>query len=227
MRHKASRRLPRLALPSVRGDVTFAVGVVLGLAVLLWLVWTVRSLAGDLREANQARDALAQQVQQLGGEPVAGPPGSRGKVGPEGPEGEPGDRGPMGPQGPGGEPGPSGSPGPSGEPGEPGKAGPSGAPGAAGEAGPPGPQGDPGPAGPQGDPGEEGPRGERGPAGPAPSSWTFTYQGATYRCTPASEGSTRYTCDEEPADEPSPSPSPSSGGLLGLLALDPSRRTYP
>lgn len=226
MKHKASRRIPRLALPSARGDVTFAVGVVLGLAVLLWLVWTVKSLAGELREANDARDALASQVQQLGGEPVAGPPGSRGQVGPEGPAGDPGDRGPMGPQGPGGETGPSGSPGPSGAPGEAGPSGEPGSQGQAGEAGPPGPQGDPGPAGPQGEPGEQGPRGERGAAGPAPSSWSFTYQGTTYRCTPVSEGSTRYSCDpQEPADEPSPSPS--SGGLLGLLALDPNRRTYP
>lgn len=222
MKHKTSRGLPRL--PSIRGDVAFAVGVVVGLAVLLWLVWTVRSLAGDLREANEARDALATQVQQLGGEPVAGPPGSRGKVGPEGPAGEPGDRGPMGPQGPAGETGPSGSPGPSGEPGD---VGPSGAPGSdgnAGEPGPPGAKGDPGPAGPQG---EQGPRGERGPAGPAPSSWTFTYQGVTYTCRPVEDGSTRYTCTSD-APSPSPSPSPSGGGgLLGLLlAVDPTRRTH-
>ncbi|MBQ1167181.1 hypothetical protein KBZ21_55200, partial [Streptomyces sp. A73] len=43
-----------------------------------------------------------------------------------------------------------------------------------------------GAAGPRG---EQGPQGERGPAGPAPSSWTWTYNGVTYTCTPSSDGS--------------------------------------
>lgn len=227
MKHKTDRKLPRLTLPTVRGDVAFAVGVVLGLAVLLWLVWTVRSLAGDLREANDARDALASQVQQLGGEPVAGPPGSRGAVGPEGPAGNPGDRGPMGPQGPAGATGPSGSPGPSGQPGDAGPTGEPGSDGQAGQAGPPGTKGDPGPAGPKGEQGPKGDRGERGPAGPAPSSWTFTYQGTTYTCTPTSDTSTTYTCSA--ADPSSGGDNNGRGGLLGLglLAVDPVRRLYP
>lgn len=215
------RKLPRLS----GGDVRYTFAALAGLAAVLWLVLMVKDLAGDLREANQARDALASQVQEMGGEPVAGPPGSRGEVGPTGP---PGARGPSGPPGPPGPEGDRGKPGPSGSPGESGDdgaAGEAGEDGAAGPPGPAGPQGEPGPAGPRGEPGPRGPKGERGPTGPPPSSWTFTHDGTTYTCTPASEGSTHYTCQ---ADKPEPSPSPTDeGGLLGFPALDPFRRTYP
>lgn len=233
------KRRPPLRLP--RAEWLVALTVLLVVAFLGWLAIQVVLLSGDLRTANKARDALATQVQRLGGTPVAGPPGSRGAQGesvrgPKGQPGEPGDRGasgepgtpgssgspgPPGPSGSAGRDGEPGSPGPSGEPGTdgaPGADGAAGADGADGEAGPSGPQGDPGPAGPQGPQGE---RGEQGPAGPPPSSWTFAYRGTTYECTPDGDGSTRYTCRQTGGDD--------DPGLPGPLAaaLDPTRRQYP
>ena len=202
-----------------RADLWYGLGVVLAITALAWVVITMTRLSDDLRDANRARDALAAQVQQLGGDPVAGPPGSRGDAGEQGPPGERGPTGPMGPRGPAGLPGDDGGEGEPGEPGDPGSDGDPGAAGvdgAAGPAGPPGPQGEPGPAGPQG---ERGPAGEQGPAGPAPTSWTWTGpDGVTYRCTPVSSGSTDYAC------EPTSSPEDPPAGLLG--ALDPNRRQW-
>ncbi|WP_225794806.1 collagen-like protein [Streptomyces aculeolatus] len=221
MKHKQRRR-------TLAGDAA-AVGAALlaGAAIV-----TVQQLADDLHDANKARDALAQQVERLGGDPVAGPPGSRG---------EPGDSvtGPRGPQGEQGEPGrdaptPSPSPGPRGAKGEPGEdstvPGPAGSPGADGAAGadstmpgPQGPAGPPGAAGADGKDGKDGAVGERGPAGPPPSSWTFTHGGVTYTCTPTADGSTQYTCA---ADGPPPDDNPGGGNGPLALALDPNRRQY-
>lgn len=149
-----------------RTDLLAAVGVLLGVGLLAWVVITMQQLAHDLDTANAARDQLAEQVQQLGAKPVAGPPGSRG---------EPGDAGQPGPAGPSGPPGLEGPMGPAGAPGPTGPTGPTGASatgvagvdGAQGDPGPAGPQGDPGPAGPAGPQGPTGPRGDTGPAGPA------------------------------------------------------------
>lgn len=216
-----------------RADLWFALGAIVALSALAWVVITMQQLSQDLRTANDARDALAVQVQRLGGKPVAGPPGSRGDpglVGPRGPQGETGPPGPEGPGGSPGPPGPSGSPGKHGNNGQAGASGTNGQPGAAGAtgpagpAGPQGPKGDTGPAGPQG---EQGPQGDRGPAGPAPSGWTFDYKGVTYDCTPDSDGSTHYTCRDTSGG------GSGGGGLLGLsllgiggIGLDPSRRQY-
>ena len=104
---------------------------------LVWLAIQVVVLAHELRAANEARDALAHQVEGLGGTPVAGPPGSRG------------------------EPGESVT----GPPGAAGTAGAAGAAGPAGPAGPVGPQGESGPAGPPGPAGERGPAGPSCPTG--------------------------------------------------------------
>lgn len=141
-----------------RGDALTVAGALLLGAVIAWIVLTVQQLSGELRDANAARDALARQVQQLGGRPVAGPPGSRG---------DPGQtiRGPRGARGPQGEPGEPGRSGPSGKAGATGKAGKSGSDGAAGSDGSPGPAGRDGAAGPAGPPGPQGPQGEPGPAG--------------------------------------------------------------
>jgi hypothetical protein len=197
----------------------FALGVVVAVSLLAWVVITMQQLSHDLRTANAARDALAAQVQKLGGKPVAGPPGSRG---------EPGKSvvGPSGPPGPQGEPGRSGPPGPSGSPGKSGKNGSDGASatGQPGAIGPTGPAGPAGPQGPQGERGEQGPQGDQGPTGPAPSGWSFEYKGTTYECSPDSDGSTHYTCRNTGGDS-----GDSGGGLSVPLAagLDPQRRQYP
>lgn len=152
-----------------RGDLITIVGALLLGVILAWVIMSVQGLRHDRDVSNAARDALAAQVQRLGGTPVAGPPGSRGDPGDAGQPGAAGATGPPGPQGPEGPAGPTG---PTGKVGPTGPAGASatGAPGADGAAGP---TGAPGPAGPQGDPGPAGPagpagpKGDQGPAGPA------------------------------------------------------------
>lgn len=223
----------KLRLP--RAEWLIGLTAILVVAFLGWLAIQVVLLSNDLRTANEARDALATQVERLGGTPIAGPPGSRGEPGESmrGPKGDPGQPGDPGASGEPGSPGPSGSPGspgPSGSAGEdgtPGSPGPSGEPGsdgapgadgADGEPGPPGPQGEPGPTGP---PGERGERGEQGAAGPPPSGWTFEYRGATYECTPDGDGSTHYTCRNTSGGEDEGAPGPLAAGL------DPNRRQYP
>lgn len=221
-----TRRKGRRPRPP-RAEWLIALTGVIVAVFLGWLAFQVVDLSRDLRSANDARDALARQVQGMGGTPVAGPPGSRGEpgksvTGPPGPQGKPGPTGPAGPPGPSGVPGEagtdgedgatgkagaSGQDGEPGEPGEPGAAGPTGVPG---PAGPPGPQGEPGPAGP------EGPAGERGPAGPAcPEGYSVQRP---------SWDPDALVCrrDGAPSDD-GPSPSPSSA----MLSLDPQRRQYP
>jgi hypothetical protein len=218
-----------------RGDsLALFAAVALGVA-LAWILLSVQGLQDELRTSNDARDALAKQVQSLGGTPVAGPPGSRGEPG----KTVIGARGPTGPSGPPGEPAPTitPSPGPGGPP------GPSGAPGADSTvAGPTGPAGA---SGAPGQNGQDGKDGSDGTNGAPPSSWTYTDQdGNEYRCVPVSDfdpDNPRYTCTQtstaspdpsptpsdqpSPNDQPSPSdqPSPndsSSTGLLPLTLLD-------
>lgn len=188
-------------------------------------------LSRDLSEANTARDALAQQVQSLGGTPVAGPPGSRGEPGktvigasgPPGPSGAPGKAAPtITPS-----PGPTGAVGAAGLPGADSTVpGPAGATGAAGASGAPGQNG------------QDGSNGSDGKDGAPPSSWTYTDQdGNEYACVPVSNfdpDNPRYTCTQtstatpepSPSSSPQPSPSdtPTSSGLLPLTLLD-RRRT--
>lgn len=157
----------------------------------------VSTLAGDVR-------ALRAQVQAAGKTPVAPDPTKAVKDLP--------DRAAV----------PVPIPGPPGPKGDPGKAAPTitpspGASGAAGAPGSPGPQGEPGADSTV--PGPQGPQGEQGPAGPPPSGWTYTDgTGATYECTPDSDGSTHYTCRmTDPGS--SSSPSPQGRGLLGAAML--------
>ena len=67
----SAHRVPR------RDPVALLLGVLLALLVA-YIWWQTSQLTHDLRAANEARDALASQVQRLGGKPVTGPPGSRG-----------------------------------------------------------------------------------------------------------------------------------------------------
>lgn len=152
------------AIARRRADVVYALVAIAGIAALAWVVITMQQLSQDLRTANDARDALASQVQHLGAKPVAGPPGSRGEsiVGPRGPKGDKGDPGNPGPSGP---PGPSGSPGKEGEAGTDGTDGTAGEPGAAGATGPAGPIGPQGPQGEPGQPGQDGADGSDGADG--------------------------------------------------------------
>lgn len=203
-----------------RGDVFVIVAALALGGVLAWIVLAVQGMAQDLHTSNNARDALARQVQRMGGVPVAGPPGSRGEpgdsvTGPPGPSGEPGAAGPSGPSGsPGtdGKDGAVGSPGASGEPGAAGPTGPAGAQGVQGEPGPAGPQGEPGAAGAQGEKGETG---ERGPAGPTcPDGYSLQ--------TPSYDPEA-LACRRDGAPDPGGDPggSPQAAG-----ALDPRRTQY-
>jgi hypothetical protein len=201
-----------------RTDVWFALGVLVAVGVLCWIVITMAQLGQSLRTANDARDALARQVQGLGHQPVAGPPGSRGDpgqsvTGPRGAQGEPGPIGPTGPVGPIGPTGQTGTPGLSA----------TGAPGTAGQPGTVGAKGDIGPTGPPGTPGKDGADGapgKNGTDGRPPAGWTYTDpQGVQYTCTPVDgfdPNAPRYKCT--PASQPSPSPA-SRRGLLGVGAL--------
>lgn len=180
----------------------------------------VSTLAMDVRK-------LREQVKGEGKTPVAPDPSEavddlpdRAEVpvpipGPKGDPGRPGRDGSPGADGQPGDDGAPGTPGQDGEPGEDGAAGADGAQGPAGPEGSQGPQGEPGPPGPQGE------RGMQGPAGSPPSSWTFTYRGVTYTCTPSGSGSTAYSCEPTEGDPDPGLPEPLAAGL------DPTRRQYP
>lgn len=201
-----------------RGDTwTISGAILLGL-VLAGIVVSIYQLQAALQTANDARDALARQVQGLGHQPVAGPPGSRGDPGQSvtGPRGAQGEPGPIGPTGPVGPIGPTGQTGTSG-------LSATGAPGTAGQPGTVGAKGDIGPTGAPGAPGKDGADGapgKNGTDGRPPAGWTYTDpQGVTYNCVPVDgfdPNSPRYKCT--PASQPSPSPA-SRRGLLGVGAL--------
>ena len=210
-----------------RGDYLAALGTVVAAIALGAVVMGFMILSRQLAEANQARDQLAAQVQGLGAEPVAGPPGSRGDSGLAGP------RGPRGKAGPPGEDAPTvkPSPGPPGEAGKDGKDGRNGrdstVPGPTGPPGDPGQNatGEPGPAGKDGKDGadgKDGSNGKDGDAGKPPTSWTFSYGGSDYTCRQADDfdpDAPRYTCE---TDQPQPSPSDGSNGIPAVI--DPSRK---
>lgn len=209
--HKAVQ--PRLA------DLRYAITVLAAMAAFAWIVITLQGQGHDLRvtrddlsTSNQARDALARQVQELGEAPVAGPPGSRGEpgeaaIGSRGPQGEPGPIGPTGPAGPIGSTGDDGSDGI-------GTPGPTGAPGTDGQSvvGPAGPQGEAGPAGP---PGADGAPGKDGADGQNGSDGQTCPDG--YSLQPLKNDPDALVCRRTVAEEPPPADQ--SRGLLGLGAL--------
>lgn len=188
-----------------REDAKFAAFAVLVLAGFVLLALWVQGLAQD-------RDALARQVQDLGGTPVAGPPGLRGEpgVGVTGPAGEKGDKGDPG------EPAPTltPSPGPSGASGAPGRPGadstvpgPTGPPGA--DSTVPGPTG---PAGPQGERGADGVDGRDGQTCPD-----------GYSLQAPSWDPDALVCRRDGAPDPD---EPGNGNGGPQAALDPQRRVY-
>lgn len=217
-RKRRPLRLPRAEwLGAVTG--VLALGLLAGMAVLFV------DMAQELRAETAARDALARQVQDMGGTPVAGPPGSRGEpgasvTGPSGPSGKDGRDGVDGKDAPTVTP----------SPGAPGKDGKDGAdstvPGPTGPVGPPGADSAvPGPSGPPGADGRDGVDGEDGSDGQPPAGWTFEYRNATYTCRPTDgfdPSSPRYECDssESPPDEEDSGQNPLAVGL------DPSRRQW-
>lgn len=210
-----------------RGDYLSLLAAVFAAAALGAVLTGFLVLSRDLAEANDARDALAQQVEELGGTPVAGPPGSRG---------EPGKTviGARGPSGPPGAPGKPGKDAPTITP-SPGPTGPTGPAGPAGaDSTVPGPSGPPGQDGASGAPGQDGQDGTDGQNGAPPSEWTYTDQdGNEYRCVPVDDydpDNPRYQCtqtsttqpepDPSPTQQPSPSDPQSSPGLLPLSILE-------
>jgi hypothetical protein len=181
-------RRPRLWLLPLVVAVVFT-------AVLGALMVQINELGERVRQAENDRTILTEQVERMGGVPLvsssAGPPGERGDVGRQGPSGEPGPTGPPGKTGTPGTDGGNGSPGPTGPPGQRGEPGEPGAT----VTGPPGPRGEPGEDGSPGPQGSAGPQGEQGEPGKAPSSWTWTWLGITYTCRPVESGSDTYTCE--------------------------------
>lgn len=209
----ATRRKPhRLRLP--RAEWLVGLTLLLVAAFLAALTILVVRQSADLNAANKARDALAAQVQRLGGKPVAGPPGSRGEsvVGPQGPKGDRGDPGEPGSPGPSGSPGKNGKKGDDGSKGTDGvgSTGPTGAAGSDGVPGPAGPQGEPGPAGPQGPAGQDGADGKDGQKCPD----GYSLQAPAY-------DPDAVVCRRDGA----PQPEQKKGGLLSM-GLDPQRRQY-
>ncbi|MET9086180.1 collagen-like protein [Streptomyces sp. NPDC004237] len=210
---KHSSRPPRdLTRGLPRAEAVIAGLVVALFAGMALLVVQFVGLHQDLETANQARDALAAQVERLGASPVAGPPGSRGEPG----RTVVGPSGPPGPSGASGAPGKNGSDGVSatgvpGAAGSPGVAGASGAPGAVGPSGPPGPAGQDGKDGTDGKDGKDGANGKDGQT--CPDGYSLQ--------TPADDPDA-LVCRKDDAPQPGESQSPSPQAL----GLDPSRRQY-
>lgn len=214
-----------LRLP--RAEWLIALTLLLVVACLGWLAVQVVTQSKDLRVQGQdLRDeraynrALAQQVESLGGTPVAGPSGSPGQPGEKGDKGDKGDPGEAGSPAPTltPSPGPSGPSGPSGLPGKPGDTvtGPPGASGEPGAVGATGPAGPSGPAGEKGDTGDTGPTGPAGPAGPnCPDGYSLQAP----RWDPDA-----LVCMKDDADQPGNGNSDGSG--TQAAALDPQRRQY-
>jgi hypothetical protein len=212
-----------------RGNLNAALAMVLAAGALAAVVTGFLLMSRQLDSAHRDVALLTQQVENMGGTPVAGPRGEAGEAGLIGPSGSPG------PSGAAGRPGKDAptitpSPGPSGP------AGPSGLPGA--DSTVPGPTGPAGPAGQAGASGAPGKDGTDGKDAAPPAQQTFHDQdGNTYRCTltdASNPDNPEYDCTQTRTTSPEPSPSPSqqpeptdsqtSSGLLPLTLLE-RRRT--
>lgn len=148
----------------------FALAIVVSVTSFAFQVYSNAALNRSIDQSYREREALAEQVRDMGGEPIVEPTKKpdtgplNGTDGIDGEDGEDGVQGPPGAQGergPKGDKGDRGSGGTDGSDGAQGSAGADGLNGADGAPGEPGPQGEPGPVGPAG------PKGDTGPAGPA------------------------------------------------------------
>lgn len=199
-----------------------ALMVILPVLALGWIIVTMHDLRADADRERGYRQALAAQVREMGGEPVAGPTGEQGEPGGSvtGPPGPQGPAGPTGATGPAGAdstvPGPAGPTGPPGSDSTvPGPAGPTGQPGADSTV--------PGPAGPEGPPGEPGQNGEDGEDGKDGGDGKSCPDGYTLQ--PDPEDPDQLVCRR--TAQPSPTPTATStppdeddqGGLLSLLPV--------
>ena len=108
-----------------RGNMNAAVAMVLAAGALAAVVTGFLIMSRQLDSAHRDVALLTQQVENMGGTPVAGPRGEAGEAGLIGPSGSPG---------PSGAPGKAGKDAPTITP-SPGPRGPSGAPGASGHPG--------------------------------------------------------------------------------------------
>jgi hypothetical protein len=136
---------------------TYWVGAASVFGIIGWSTLTVVDMKNDLGKAEKDRAALAQQVKDLGGTPVAGPRGTTGTAGRDGRDGDPGTSGKDGANGTNGAPGTTGTNGAHGKDGVNGAAGTPGTDGRDGRDGAVGPQGPKGDQGEQGVPGTPGP----------------------------------------------------------------------
>lgn len=143
----------------VRSAVTVWVLFVILLGGMTWIAFIIAGLRDDVATERSARNALVQQVKDLGEKPVVGPAGPQGTNGKDGTNGVSGANGADGSDGNDGQPGAAGADGQPGRDGEPGAQGEKGATGERGETGAVGPAGPPGPTGATGDPGPSCPAG--------------------------------------------------------------------
>ena len=183
----------------LRGDALTVFGALILGGLLAWALFWIHGVSQALEESNQARDALARQVQQLGGKPVAGKPGSRGAIGQTGAPGRTGASGTPGRDGVDGKDGKDGKPGPDST--EPGPTGPPGAD----ATGAPGEPGKDGRDGVDGKDGRDGRDGQTCPDG--------------YSLQPAKDDPDALVCRRDGAAQQEPEPSDTSKpGLLGLTS---------
>lgn len=144
----------------VRSAVTVWALFAILLAGMTGIAFIIAGLRDDVATERSARNALVQQVKDLGEKPVVGPAGPQGTPGREGKDGTSGVNGADGSDGRDGDPGAAGQP------------GRDGVDGAQGEKGATGERGEPGPTGPAGPPGERGATGDPGPS--CPAGYTLT-----------------------------------------------------
>lgn len=189
------------------GNMLAAAAIALAAGALAAVVTGFLVMSRELDSAHRDVRLLTQQVENMGGTPVAGPSGEAGAaglIGPSGPAGPPGASGQPGKDAPTVTP----SPGPTGPAGA---VGPSGVPGA--DSTVPGPTGPAGADGASGAPGKDGTDGTDGSNGEPPTEWTYTDQyGNEGRCTrddPFDPSNPHYRCETTSTASPEPSPTPS------------------